>query len=371
MSNPRPERRASGVVAIILAVVAGAGVPRAHVAASSQSVSRVAVFPVENLSGGTIPSEQLRQFLIARLVSERVDVLGLRALDEFMTRHRVRYAAGIDTSTAAALRTDTGVQAVLIASVELVSETVPPKIALVARLVSTDGTPAVAWADDAAISGDDAPGMLDLGLVNDYAALEGRALKRIGDSLAEYVRSGTRSFARVSAKYRPGTVYRALSLEPGRTYSVAVVPFSNLTDRRNAGDILALLFMRHLSDITQFRVVDAGVVRRQLLDARIIMDGGISLSDADTVAALIDADFVLGGRVLRFEGAGGSAGAGRVEFSTVLIERKNRKVVWSSDSETAASGGLGLFEHAGPTTAHAVATQMVRCAAASIAGRDR
>jgi TolB-like protein len=142
---------------------------------------------------------------------------------------------------------------------------------------------------------------------------------------------------------------------------VAVVPFFNLSERRNAGEILALHFIRHLSAFRQFRVVDAGVARQPLLDARIIMDGGLSISDAETVAALIEADFVLAGRVLRYEDYDGPAGRIGVDFSTVLIERKSRKVVWSSDS----------YNDGSTKTAHAMATQMVRLTTELIAGRDR
>ena len=41
-----------------------------------------------------------------------------------MTRHRVRYAAGIDAATAEALQQETGVDGVVIASVELSSDSV-------------------------------------------------------------------------------------------------------------------------------------------------------------------------------------------------------------------------------------------------------
>ena len=101
------------------------------------------------------------------------------------------------------------------------------------------------------------------------------------------------------------------------------------------------------------------------------MDGGISLSDADTVAALVDADLVLGGRILKYEGSTGSVAAVRVEFSTVVIEKKSRKVVWSSDSANDGSAGLGFFERGASKTAHTMATQMVQLTAASLAGYRR
>ena len=150
-----------------------------------------------------------------------------------------------------------------------------------------------------------------------------------------------------------------------------MLPFFNRSDRRNAGEMLALLFMRHLSDLSQFRVLDTGVARRQLLDARIIMDGGLSITDAETVATLIDADFVIGGQVLRYEDFEGPDATPRVDFSTVLIERKSRRVIWSSGSYNDGTDGIRLFDRGRSRTAHAMATQMVRLTAEMIAGHDR
>jgi TolB-like protein len=335
-------------------------------------LSTVAVFPVENLSGGLAPVDEIRQYLMETIAAHGVTVLGPARLDAFMTQHRVRYAAGIDAPTAEALRAETGVDAIVLASIELSSEAPPPKLALIVRLVSIVSEPTVVWAEDAGLAGDDAPGLFELGLVNDYQQLLAKALNRVSESLlARIVTGETLVKMKAASKFRPKNAFREITLDRDRTYSVAVVPFVNLSDRRNAGDVLTLLFMRHLSAFPQLRVVDSGVVRRQLLEARIIMDGGPSLRDAETIAALIDADFVLGGRVTRYQDYEGAGGKTRVEFSTVMIERKSRRVVWSSDSSNEGTDGIRLFERGASKTAHAMATQMVRLTAAQIAQGDR
>lgn len=326
-----------------------------------ERVTRVVVLPVENLSAASIPVDDIRQFLIDRLASQGLTVLGDDSLGAFMARHRVRYAAGIDTETAEALRQETGVDAALFASVELCSDAVPPKVALIVRLVSVTGVPTVIWADAAGLAGDDAPGFFELGLVTNYQTLQTKALARLANSLLAFIKGGVlRGDAKRASKFRPKSAYRAVAFEPGRPRAIAVVPFFNLSDRRNAGEILALLFIRHLADFEEFQVVDTGVVRRRLLDARIIMDGGLSITDAETLAALADADVVLGGRVTRYEDYEGAGGTPRVEFSTVMIDRASRKVVWSSDSYNEGRDGVGFFERGTSRTAHAMATQMVR-----------
>jgi TolB-like protein len=340
-------------------------------AAAAPRPAAVAVFPIENLSGGAIAAGEIRTFLAGTLAADGVRVLDDAVLEQFFERHRVRDTSGIDAPTAEALRAETGVQGILVASVEQAGTSLPPKFAVVARLVALDAAPAVVWADDVAMSGDDAPGLFDLGLVSDYDTLQSRGLARLGGSLGAYVKTGQAPAPRADAKFRPGAVYRGLALDPKRTYSVAVMPFVNLTDRGGAGEILALLFVRHLSAFAGLQVLDPGVVRRQLLDARIILEGGLSFSDADTVGALSGADFVIGGRVLRYDGSAGYGSDVRVEFSTVLIERSSRRVVWSSDSHNDAREDVGLFGRGASKTAHVMATQMVRLTAVSMAGRAR
>lgn len=337
-----------------------------------ETFSTIAVFPVENLSGGAIPGDKVRQYLMAGLESAGVHVLATEALEEFMTRHRVRYAAGIDTATAEALKNETGADAVVFASVELSDDAVPPRVAMTARLVSVEGAPTVVWAADAGMAGDDAPGFFELGLVNDYGTLESRALNHVAQSLLAYLTTGEPGPTPMRAsKFRPKSTYRSRSLEPGKRYSVAVLPFFNLSDRRNAGEILAGLFTRHLSAFREYRVIDAGVTRQELLNARVIMDGGISISDADTVASLVEADLVLAGRVLSYQDAPGAGGRTHVEFSTVLIEKTGRRVVFSSHGDNRGNDGVRFFERGTARTAHLMATQMVRRTVEVIAGEGR
>ncbi len=339
---------------------------------ASEPVGAVAVFPVENLSGGVVPAAELRQSLINSLTAEGIRVLGDPELDRFMARHRVRYAAGVDPATAESLAHEMGIDAVLIPSFELSSETVPPKVALMARLVRLKGPPSVIWADDAGLAGDDAPGLFGLGLVNDFRKLLARAAERVSASLLAFIKTGqVQDRATAASKFKPKMWYRGLTTAPDRSYSVAVVPFVNLSDRRNAGEILAALFLEHLSRARLFRVVDTGVVRAELLNARIIMEGGLSVTDAEMIAALIDADYVVGGRVFRYEDYEGASGTTRVEFSTVVIERRTRKVVWSSDSYNVGSDGVRFFDRGRSRTAHAMATQMVSLTARMIAGHER
>ncbi len=178
-------------------------------ASAGEKIASVAVFPVENLTGRGIPAAEVRQFLIDRFADQGVRVLGDEALDAFIARHRVRYGAGIDAATAELLRKETGVEGVVIASVELSSEDVPPKVALFARLISIQAVPVVVWADDAGLAGDDAPGLFERGLVNDYQEVLTRVLDRVGDSLVSWLKTGqVRTSLKRASKFRPKSAGR-------------------------------------------------------------------------------------------------------------------------------------------------------------------
>jgi hypothetical protein len=68
----------------------------------------IAVLPIENLSGVSAPAGEIRNFLIERLQSEGMIVLGDRSLDTFMARHRMRFVGGIDGEIGRAMVEETG-----------------------------------------------------------------------------------------------------------------------------------------------------------------------------------------------------------------------------------------------------------------------
>jgi TolB-like protein len=322
----------------------------------------VAVFPVENLSGTTVPLKAIRELFVEELKRKGFHVLGQETLETFMVRNRVRYTGGIDETTAKALKKETGVDGVLIASVELYSEALPPKIALTARLVSTGETPTIVWVDGIGFAGDDAPGILDLGLIEDPKVLLKKGLGTLVASLQRCYTEKTQGPAveKVKKTFQPKITYRTLALQPGKKYTIAVVPFFNLSERKNAGDVLVLQFMKHLHQFTEFQVVESGLVRNAFLTLRIIMQEGVSLTDADLLSSMLDVDLILAGTVFDYEDYQGSYGRTKVNFSAQLIEKQSKKIVWSSTSWNQGDDDVYFFELGRINTAHAMAAEMVR-----------
>jgi hypothetical protein len=325
--------------------------------------SLIAVMPMENLTGMAIPVQEVRKSLIDAMKRQGVNLLPEDALEGFLDRHRIRYIGGLNQKLGEALREETGTNAVLFASLELFDETVPPKTALVARLVSTHKKVDILWMDGVGMAGNDAPGFLLLGLVEDPRVLWDRARDRLVNSLTEYLSGKELQDARkVEKKFLPKSFFGLLPKPPvgKEMFSVAVLPFRNESTRRNAGEILALHFLRELSGTGNIEVIDPGEVRQVLLRSRTIMESGLSLPQADILHAELDVDLVLTGIVMEYQDYIGGWGNPKVEFSTRIFDMKTRQIVWTSFSYNEGSDGVFFFDVGKVNTAYGMASKMVR-----------
>jgi TolB-like protein len=330
--------------------------------AAGQEKIRIAVFPVENLGGTFAPLKQIRQMFIEKLGAKGVDVVDEETLEKFMAKYRIRYTGGVSTEIAKAFKQDIDVSGVLITSLELYSDANPPKISLISRLVSTGESPSILWMDGVGLAGDDSRGLLDLGLIEDPEALLDKGMKVLFDSMNRYLskRSGGAGGYSAKRKYLPRIAYRSPSFDPNRKYTVAIAPFFNYSLRKYAGDILVLHFAKELKRFDRFDVIEMGVVRQAFLEMRIILDQGVSLVNADSIAGLLNADLILAGDVTDYEDYQGVWGKPKVSFSAQLIDRKTREVVWSSNSYNEGDEGVFFFDTGRVNTASVMVSQMAR-----------
>ena len=357
--------KAAVVLIVGLLCLSGCAYPKGTVRGDVQAGAKkfqIAVLPVENLSGTLSPLKEIRQSAIDRLRAEGFPALEEETLEKFMARHRVRYTGGIDQGTAKAFKEETGAGAVLITSLELYSDKIPPKIALMARLVSTGDKPVILWMDGVGLAGDQSPGLLGLGLIEDPQVLCEKALSTLWHSLSEYLsgEKGEMGIRRAKRKFSPKIVYRSFEISPGKKYTVAVVPFFNRSDRKNAEEIMALHFVKELTRIEAFDVVEPGVVRQGLLNLRVIMQEGVSLANADIIFGVLNVDLILSGEVLDYQDYQGASGTPKVNFSALLIERKNRLIVWSSESYNQGDDGVFFFDCGKVNTAYTMTSQMAQ-----------
>ena len=328
----------------------------------------IAILPIVNFSNTPAPMAELDRKWARHLKNKGLHILGADVVEDVVNRNRIRYTGGLTPEKAEAFKTQAGADAVLVTILELYNKAIPPKIAINARLVSTSRQPRILWIDGTGMAGDDAPGLLDLNLIEAPQRLTEKALNYLSDSLARYV-SGKKRYAKAQgarSRFGPQMSFHSWVMDPKTTYRVAVVPFLNLSERNRAGDFMALLFAQALSAHDNFTVVEPGTVRQQLLDLRIIMPGGISLANADLVFLRLDADLILSGEVLDYQDYQGPNGSPKVDFSAQLIERKSREVVWTVKSHNTGDDGVFFFDQGKVHTAHELARQMVSLAVEEI-----
>jgi len=324
----------------------------------------VAVLPLTNLSSNPAPLEEIRQQLENNFKHQGLDILPAETLESFIVKHRIRYVGGIDEITARDLRYETGADAVLITSVELYSDMAPPKIAFTCRLVSTGNNPKILWMDGVGLAGDDSVGILRLSLIEDPRELLEKAVHHLSTSLGEYLagESYSQDSQREIIKFWPKASYRSPILEPDWNYTVAVVPFFNVSERRFAGEIIALNFVEQMMTQKNFSVIEPGIIRQVLLQLRIVMDDGISLDDAHALFGKLNADLILAGKIFDYQDSQGTSGTAKVDFSALAVEKQSREVVWISQSYNEGDHGVFFFDWGKINTAHVMASEMVQSA---------
>ena len=329
----------------------------------------VAVLPLNNLSSTPAPLVEIRQLLMSSFKQQGLTILSDETLERFIIKNRVRYVGGLDEMLAENLSYETGADAVLISSVDLYNENPPPKVALTCRLVSTEKNPKILWMDGVGLAGDDSVGILELSLIEDPQELLNKAVRYLSTSLAAYL-SGKRHLPvsrRKIIKFWPKVFYRSPIFEPGWKYTVAVVPFFNLSENRFAGEIMPLHFVNQLLRSENFAVIEPGRIRHLLLQMRIILDNGISLAGSNALFSRLDADLILTGKVFDYQDHAGTFGRAKVDFSALMIERRRREVVWACESHNQGDHGVFFFDWGKINTAHAMASEMVASALETLA----
>lgn len=326
---------------------------------------RVVVLPLDNLSGTPAPVAEIRHDLIQRLQLMGMHSLAEDSLAQFMAKHRIRYTGGIDEDISHALTKELKADAVLITSLELYDESAPPKIALTSRLVSTGEKPEILWMESVGIAGDDAPGILGLGLIMEPKKLREKALKILAQSLEKHFSDGMNARGGVG-RYAPKVIYSALNVPQDKRPSIAVIPFINQSTRRYAGEIEVLHFVKELVDTHKVEVVEPGIVRDRMLKMRIIMTDGISLPYIDAIAINLNVDYVLAGKVFDYQDYVGVSGKPKIDFSIQLIERASKKIVWASKSYNEGDDGVFFYDWGRLNTASVLAAKMTQAVIAKM-----
>jgi hypothetical protein len=321
---------------------------------------RLAVLPPDNLSSGSIPASELRDEVGLALARRGVEVVSGDLVERYLAHYRLRYTGGLSAEAAKAAGEEMGVDGVIITSIEQYVSGEAPRLALTLRLVAANDQATLLWIDGISRAGNESPGVLGLGIIPDMPTLRKQVLTRLADSLGRFLegRGPAAPLCPDGRRYGPRVPYRSPLLEASRTYTVAVVPFRNLTPRRNAGEVIALTFARQMAAEAQFKVIEPGVVRDLLLRFRIVMEGGVSVDQVRTILGALGADLVVAGDVLEF----GASGVPTLNFTATVLEGHTGRIAWQSTSFNSGDDGVFFFDAGMVSTTGALACRMVRSA---------
>jgi hypothetical protein len=322
---------------------------------------KVAVLPVHNMTAVPGPLKDLEQLFYVALKKGGVRVLEEEILNQFMAERRMRYTGGVDRITASAMKDETGVEAVFVSSLEYYDEGDPPKISLHARLVSLGKDLEIQWMDSYCGAGDDSPGFLDLGLIEDPRRLLEKAVDQLARSMMLHLagESARNAGADPGRHSLPTDTYRSPSMESAEPATVAVMPFLNLSERSYAWEILPLHFVRRMARLPGVRILEPGEVRRALLNSRVFLQGGLSRPHLELALLSTGADLVLTGTVMRYLDTRVAFRDPEVEFSVEVFDRAGKEIVWSSYSDGKGGDGVFFFGVGRRSTACSLADTMV------------
>lgn len=356
---------------MLLRIVAAAWLCAASTVAFTAERTRIAVFPPVDRTGRSSPVEQIREALARSLAARGFAPLPQAEMEDFFRRHRIRDMGGISEETARAIGEETHVDGVLLSSVDDWETVEPQRLALTSRWVAAAPGAPLAWMDTSAHHAQERPGAFGRGVVNSLEILVPRATEELADSFAAFnIATGAQHRGRVARRFRPGSFAVspewAAAAAAGRPPRVVVLPFVVDAAWRDAGEVVASQFVRWLLATGDMEVLEPGVVRAALLEARVIQEDGPSLPQADALRALLDLDLVVSGRVTDYEAMGSAPGSPFLGFSALAIDIPRRQAIWSSFSFGRGDDRVGMFGHARIHSSITLTSELVRGAVATL-----
>lgn len=327
------------------------------------------VLPLENLSATKAPLPAILRIIRSGLAEKGFRILDEEKLEEFRKKYRMRYTGGVGPKISKAIKEETGADVILITSLESYYDGSPPQISLISRLVTSGNNPRILWIDSVGLDGDASPGLLGIHRIRDHEVLTRKAVSRLTDSLVGHLAAGKlRDENRVETrdglslwwddKYEPYDFFRSPLIDPKKKYSVAVIPFLNLAVRKDAGKILGLHYVRELFQLTDYKVIEPGVVRDELLRFRAIMPAGPSLAVTDLITSVesLATDLVLTGRVFIYHD---ETRIPKADFSIQVIGNQSRQTVFGARSFADDEDGVWFYDWGRVYTAHDLVEKMV------------
>jgi hypothetical protein len=145
-----------------------------------------------------------------------------------------------------------------------------------------------------------------------------------------------------ATRYRVAENYHDPDVDFALLRTIAVMPFSNLTNDKLAGERVRSTFMNSLFSTGALYVIPAGEVARGISRAGIENPWALSGEEVSKLAAIVGADSVITGVVTEYgEVRSGAVTSNVISVNMQMIEKESRKVIWSAST---TKGGISIWD---------------------------
>ncbi|MDO8282739.1 MAG: hypothetical protein Q7U10_09010 [Thermodesulfovibrionia bacterium] len=280
---------------------------------------RIAIFPFDNFTIDDNALNALMPVIQEEMKDRGYYVVGEQELYSSICKDRMRETGNISKGLAKKISDIFNVEGILLGSIVSYSVEEKPRFGLIARLIDpSDGS--ILWADYFSATGDDFITVLGLGEIKEMDKLIPKVVKSLFESF-------TTETPQKDAAYR-----------------IAVMPFMNDTDYKDAGKIASQMFVVHLFKDSSFIPVEYGEVRKQLIDLRIRVKGNLDYATITELTKVIDVDgFLLGEVGLYFNGVQLNAPPA-ASVSARLIGSVNKKILWYDHGQMSGDDDVIIYD---------------------------
>ncbi|HHL40061.1 MAG TPA: hypothetical protein ENJ37_06115 [Deltaproteobacteria bacterium] len=143
-------------------------------------------------------------------------------------------------------------------------------------------------------------------------------------------------------------------------HKIAVIPFSNISGRRDAGRIVSNIFITELFKTGLFDVEEPGNVMQFLIQERIDSLGEMELDRVRILGKRLNVDAVIVGQVEEFEDASKSSSVPVVSLSARMIDSATGRIVWSHHVKRRGDDFIIIFDFGKIRTVTGLAGTVVR-----------
>lgn len=282
---------------------------------------KIALFPFDNFSDTMDVLTDIMPELNRQLNKKGLEVVDEAILNQFLLKNRIRNTGYISKDIAMKTGKDLNAGAVLVGSVVSFSTEKNPQFGLVARLIeSSSGT--ILWADYASGTGDDFSKVLGLGRLLTV------------DSLIPVIAD------RLFISFSAAPPYKTKE----STYRIAVMPFQNKSRYREAGAIVAQMFLSELFWSPGFEPVEYGDIRRSIVDLRVRYRGELDYRNIKALSESLRVDGILVGTVEDYSDGVDTNSPPEVSITARLLDAHKNRILWYNHASLNGEGGISILD---------------------------